>query len=112
MKKVKATNFYIPNNNKPLKFFNIEDLTLSDIQIITDQISESKDDIVKVCFSDGNKRNLMSEELSKLLKLIILTIGRYTPNIYGNYESLMEIPPQRITKRTKENLLLKGMDED
>ena len=37
MEKVKATNFYIPNNNKFFKFFNIEDLTLSDIPITTDQ---------------------------------------------------------------------------
>ena len=82
MKKVKATNFYIPNNNKPFKLFNIKDLTLSGIKITTDQTSESKDDIVKVDFSDGNKRNLLYKELSKLLELIILTIGRYTPNIY------------------------------
>ena len=51
MERVKATNFYIPNNNKPFKLFKIEDLTLSDISIATDQISESKDDIVKVGFS-------------------------------------------------------------
>ena len=63
MEKVKATNFYIPNNNEPFKLFNIEDLTLSDIPITTDQISESKDDIVKVGFSDGNKRNLLYKEL-------------------------------------------------
>ena len=63
MEKVKATNFYIPNNNEPFKLFNIEDLTLSDIPITTDQISESKDDILKVGFSDGNKRNLLYKEL-------------------------------------------------
>ena len=76
-----AKNFYIPNNSKPFKSFNIEDLILSDIPITTDQISESKDDIVKVGFSDGNKRNLLYKELSKLQELIILTIGRYTFNI-------------------------------
>ena len=66
MEKVKATNFYIPNYNNPFKFFNIEDLILSDIPITTDQISESKDDIVKVGFSYENKRNLLFKELSKL----------------------------------------------
>ena len=101
MEKVKTTNFYIPNKSKPSQLCNIEDLSLSDIPITADQISESEDEIVKIGLFDGNKRNLL------YTKLIVATGINYLDNIqiYSKYwQALATIECNTTTNDNKNNL--------